>query len=215
MANTPKKVVPGSKGRVFLLDDQQLLRQSLASLLVSGGFVVQAYSNAAEFLADLATNLPNWPFPRCVISDINMPGISGLELQKQLEAYPNLPIVFMSGIKKPDNVVQAFRAGAVDFLVKPVEAEQLFESIDIAMRRSEALAQANDSQASLCQMRERLTDRELAVVRLAAQGWLNKQIADELGMALRTVKLHRQNALAKLGLQKTLQLVPLFEAGAL
>lgn len=204
-----------AKGVVYLLDDNKLLLESLAALLKQEGFAVYPYHAAVEFVADSPLDMPRYPGPRCVITDINMPGMSGLELQNQLEKYPDLPVILMSGIKKPENVVIGFRAGASDFLIKPIEAQEVIKAVDKSLSYSAHVQQEAKEQATLEGRRKSLNDRELAVIRLAAQGWLNKQIADELNIALRTVKLYRQRAMEKLGLTKTVELVPLFEAGNL
>lgn len=204
-----------ANGAIYLLDDNKLLLESLTSLLKQEGFAVYPYQAAVEFVVNSPLDSPRFPGPRCVITDINMPGVSGLELQNQLEKYPDLPVILMSGIKKPENVVNGFRAGAVDFLIKPVEVEELLKAVGKAMQYSKAESHKANLQSTLKEQRLTLSDRELAVIRLAAQGWLNKQIADELNIALRTVKLYRQRAMEKLGLTKTVELVPLLESGIL
>lgn len=202
-----------AKGTVFILDDNKLLSDSLAALLEVEGYVAHPFVSAVKFLDDRILEMPRFPGPRCVISDINMPKMTGLECQTELAKCLDVPLILMSGVKNPDNVVRGFRSGAIDFLTKPIEVDELFEAIQKALALSEASQLGSKKEESLGELRSRLTDRELLVLKLVSQGSLNKQISSDLNMALRTVKLHRQKAMEKLGFRSATELAPLLESG--
>lgn len=204
-----------AKGTVFLVDDDPLLIESLEALLTQEGFATQIFSSGAAFLKFYATYSPQFPGPQCVVSDVNMPRMSGLTLQQRLEEYPALPILLMSGVNRIEHVVNGFRAGAMDFLFKPIEADVLLEAVQkvLALSLSQLQVQQQTDQAH--QFVDQLSEREREILRRVALGQLNKQIADDLSLGLRTVKLYRQQAMEKLGLEKSVQLIPLADAGIL
>jgi FixJ family two-component response regulator len=180
---------------IHVVDDDESQRTALLRLLAAAGFEARGYASTGEFL--LA------PVPDrhgCLVLDVRMPGPSGLDLQEALQRQGvPLPIVFLTGHANVDSAVRAMKAGAVDFLSKPVERDTLFEAIRRALARDEA-RRAGIEEAK--QLRERfasLTRREREVLDLIVAGRLNKQIADELGIAERTVKAERAQVMAKLG----------------
>ncbi len=190
---------------VFLVDDDAAIRAALRRGLASAGFLVRAYESADAFLAahDPAT-------PGCLVADIAMPGMSGLELQTVLSTRGCArPIIFVTGKGSIPMSVQAMRAGAVTFLSKPVRLEDLTAAAREAFerdRRSRAeAAERTDLEARL----RALTAREREVLELIVVGKLNKQIAAELGAAEKTIKVHRGRVMAKLNVRSVAELVTL------
>jgi FixJ family two-component response regulator len=180
---------------IHIVDDDEELRRSLTRLLCAEGYEVRAYASAGSFL--LAP--PTERGPACVLLDLEMPGPSGLELQQALQRQPLAPpVVFLSGRGNVSSGVQAMKAGAVDFLEKPVEPAALLDAVaaaiarDLAARtRSVGIGDARAHYASL-------TSREREVFEQVVAGRLNKQIAEALGIAERTVKMHRAQVMEKM-----------------
>jgi FixJ family two-component response regulator len=183
-----------TSARVYVIDDDASTRTALTRQLAALGYEVQTYASAGEFLLH-----PPPDGPGCILLDVCMPGPSGLELQEALSHRPaSLPIVFLSGQADIAMSVQAMKAGAVDFLIKPVERKALLEAIThavaIGMRAQserERLREAREHYAAL-------TAREKEIFSLVVTGKLNKQIAFELGTAERTVKAHRAQLMDKM-----------------
>jgi len=195
---------------VFIVDDDTSFRTAVSRLLRASGFAVQAFSSAEEFMAGLAPDVPG-----CALVDLQMPGLNGLELQEALsKAGVSLPIVFISGHGDIPSTVQAIRRGAEDFLTKRAPKEDLLDAVKRALARD---AHERAERARLEALRARfaaLTPRELEVLKLVVQGKMNKEIADDLGIHERTVKLHRTAITTKLGVHSAAELTTLWmEAG--
>jgi FixJ family two-component response regulator len=192
---------------IHVVDDDESLRTSLLRLLGAAGFEACGYGSTGEFLLQ-----PPPDRPGCVLLDLRLPGPSGLELQAALKRQGvALPVIFLTGHGNVASSVRAMQAGAVDFLTKPVKRETLFEALRRALER-DARERARREEAD--QLRARfasLTSREREVVDSVVCGKLNKQIAHELGIAERTVKLHRASAMAKLAVGSSAELGRLAE----
>jgi RNA polymerase sigma factor (sigma-70 family) len=179
---------------VFVVDDDASMRRALSRLLTTTGHRVEAFASPREFL-----DRPVHDGPGCVVLDLKMPGLSGLDVQDALASGERaLPIVFISGHGKIPAAVRAMKAGAVDFLTKPFPDDALLTSVETAIQRSLALrrdqAVAEDLEARF----RKLTPREREVLPLVAQGLPNKQIASRLGTSLQTIKVHRARIMAKM-----------------
>jgi len=195
---------------IFVVDDDVSFRNAVTRLLRAGGYAVQTFASATEFLQSARTDAPG-----CVLLDLHMPGPSGLDLQSALARSENpLPIIFLTGHGDIPTSVRAMRAGADDFLTKPVKKEVLFPAIKRALARD---AQDREQRARRRQLRARfdaLTPREREVLAHVLSGRLNKQIAGDLAAAERTIKAHRANLMAKLQVQSVAELAHLaHEAG--
>jgi FixJ family two-component response regulator len=179
---------------VFVVDDDDSIRKALARLMRSVGLNVETFGSAAEFLA----HGPH-PGPACLILDVRMPGLSGLDLQKELaESGSTLSVIFMTGHGTIPMSVQAMKAGAVEFLEKPFDDQTLIDAIHEALKKNQ---QARQKKAELREIHERvnsLTPREREVFALVVTGKLNKQIAFELGTNEKTIKAHRARVMKKM-----------------
>jgi FixJ family two-component response regulator len=188
---------------IHIVDDDASLRTALTRLVRSAGYAVQAHDSAASFLA-----APLEEQPGCILLDVHMPGLSGLQLQDHLAAQGStLPIVFLSGEANIAMSVRAIKAGADDFLSKPVASEDLFQAIEAAVQRYHSAAQGHAELRALGERLHSLTPREHEVFVLVVQGLLNKQIAWELGNTERTVKEHRRSVMEKMGADSLAELV--------
>lgn len=196
-----------AQGRVILIDDDAEVLQALGALIAFEGYAVDTYASAQACIDALAVDTPRFPGPVCLLCDVNMPALSGLDLQQKMLSRSDMPFLLMSGVSGAHEVASAFRAGAVDFLIKPLRAETLLASIDKALDLSRRQRSEQSRQADLSNRVSTLSDREHEVVRLVAQGMTNQAIADVLRLALRTVKLHRQRGMEKLGVETTADLV--------
>lgn len=182
------------KTRIAIIDDDQSIRKSLFRMLGAAGFDVVAFASASEFLAALDTERIS-----CAVSDLRMPGVDGLQLQKTLRArLPHLSIVFITGHGDVPAGVNAMKAGAVDFLEKPVSSGVLLEAVNRAIERSRNSLAASTEIEELKIRYRRLTPREGEVFALVAAGLLNKQIGAELGAAEKTIKQHRGRVMNKM-----------------
>ena len=180
---------------IHVVDDDDSLRSALQRLLAAAGYRVKAYASAGEFLLD-----PPADAPGCLLLDLRMPGPSGLDLQEALARHGiRLPVIFLSGHGDLATGVRAMKAGAVDFLSKPVEREPLLAAVARALELDAAQRAASGVDRELRARFAMLTAREREVFELVAAGRLNKQIADALGIAERTVKAQRAQVMAKLG----------------
>jgi FixJ family two-component response regulator len=191
---TGRSSVPPAKSIVFVVDDDISIRESLELLIQTAGWRPELFATAQAFL-----DHPLVSAPHCLVLDISLPGLNGLELQKRVQAVrPELPIIFITGHGDVPKTVQAMKAGAVEFLTKPFPDEVLLDAIRNALERSRIFqAQAADMQ----DLRDRyasLTQREHQVMKLVVDGLLNKQVGGELGISEITVKAHRGKVMQKM-----------------
>jgi len=181
-------------GVVFVIDDDPSMRESLKNLIRSVGLRAEAFGSADEFLGSKRLHGPG-----CLVLDVRMPGMSGLDLQKRMvEAGTDIPIIFLTGHADIPMSVQAMKAGAAEFLTKPVREQDLLDAIQQALERDRA---AVAKRAEVDDLRDRfdsLTPREHDVMRHVIAGLLNKQIAGELDMSETTVKIHRHHVMEKM-----------------
>ena len=187
-------------GRVVLIDDDAEVLSALSARLMFEGYAVETFASARHYLEALDAPVPSFPGPSCLLCDLRMPEIDGLALQRQLQGRDVPPMVLMSGQSLPQEVVSAFHGGAVDFLIKPFEASELLLAVTKALSANAAQHTAAQRQLGAAALVASLTDKELNVIRLVVQGKTNPQIMLGLKIALRTVKLHWQRAMEKLGL---------------
>lgn len=198
------------KGHVLVVDDEVSILNVLQEYLILRGYLCSTFGSATalcEWLdqgGELAT-------PVCLLCDLAMPTMTGLTLQQRLQSKPEIAVVMMSGAASNSEVVQAFRAGALDFLLKPLDDELLFSVLERALASSRTTIRRRERQAHFGARVALLTSRELATLRLVAKGKLNREIADQFGIALRTVKLYRQRGFEKLGLELNADLVRLYD----
>lgn len=180
---------------IHIVDDDESVRSALKRLLLTAGYGVRTYASAGEFLLD-----PPPDTPGCLLLDLRMPGPSGLDLQDALVRHGvRLPVIFFSGHGDLATGIRAMKAGAVDFLTKPVESKVLLEAIASALRTDAARRTSHGAGADLLARYAQLTAREREVLQGVVAGQLNKQIAATLGIAERTVKAQRAQVMAKLG----------------
>ena len=193
---------------VFVVDDDVSFLRAVSRLLRASGFHVVIHNSAAEFLAELRPEMHG-----CVITDLMMPSMDGMALQEALhKAGRPLPLVFLTGHGDIPTTVQAMRGGAVDFLTKRAPKEDLIAAVNRALTRNEQDQAHQARQLALRQPFELLTDREREVLRHVVQGKLNKQIAADLGIHERTVKLHRTHLTTKLGVCSVAELTLMVQA---
>ena len=192
---------------VHIVDDDQAVRESLRDLLQSMDYRVALYASAAEFLN---VDLPD--APACLVLDVRLPGTGGLELQEYLtHVNVRLPVILMTGFGDIPMSVKAMKAGAVDFLTKPIRHQDLLDAVAAAIRMDQRRRQ---EAAQIAQLQERyvlLTPRERQVIALVASGLMNKQVANELSISEVTVKMHRGSAMRKLGAKSVARLARMAE----
>ena len=188
---------------VIVVDDESAVRRSLENLIRSVGLRVEAFASAQEFLRSKRPDVPG-----CLVLDVRLPGLSGLDLQKRMaEAEIEIPIIFITGHADIPMTVRAMKAGAVEFLTKPFREQDLLDAIQQALERD---SQAREQRAEIEGPRRRfalLTPREREVMALMVAGLLNKQIAGELGASETTVKIHRHHVMEKMGADSLVDLV--------
>lgn len=190
---------------VFVVDDDASVRRSLGRTLRTAGCQVAAFASADEFLASADLRGPG-----CLVLDVRLPGLNGLELQERLNAEGlGLPIVFITGHGDVPTTVRAMKGGAIDFLPKPFGATALLTAVREALARGTAMRQNRDECQALEALAAHLSARELEVLRSVVAGLLSKQIAAELGITERTVKAHRHSIMTKLGVASVAELVRL------
>ena len=189
---------------VFVVDDDAAVRKSLARLLKSAGFRTESFGSADEFLDFWSSN----PLPGCVLLDLSLPGLNGLQLQQKLQSSSNtIPIIFITGHGDIPSTVTAMKAGAVDFFPKTFHDEDLLRAVREAIRR-DALQRAERVERAAVERRfEAVTPREREVMALVVRGLPNKQIASALGASEKTVKIHRGRVMHKMEVQSVADLV--------
>lgn len=200
------------QGRVVIIDDDSEVLQALGAIISFEGFAVDAYQSAQTYIDVLSADAPQFPGPVCLLCDVNMPTLNGLDLQRKMLARDDIPFVLMSGVSGAHEVATAFRAGAVDFLIKPISVDVLLTAIDKALQLSRSKQYEFSHHTELSDRAATLSDRERDVLRLVAQGMTNQAIADALKIALRTVKLHRHRGMEKLGVSTTADLVRVIDS---
>ena len=192
---------------VFVVDDDPAVREALCSLIRSVGLNAEAFASAQDFL-----NSPRPDAAACLVLDVRMPGLSGLDLQRELAGSgERIPIIFITGHGDIPMSVRAMKAGAAEFLPKPFRDQDLLDAIGQALERDQA---ARKERAALAEIRgryDKLTAREREVAPLIVRGMLNKQAAAELGISEITVKVHRRNVMRKMKVRSLAELVRMFE----
>ena len=192
---------------VYLVDDDPDVLKAIDRLLQSVGLRVISFLSPQQFLADYDRNSP-----ACLVLDLALPGLSGLELQQALEREASdLPIIFLTGRGTIAASVQAMKHGAADFLTKPVDDTRLISAIHAALARDQALRPVRSERDRVAKCLSSLTERERQVLEQIVAGKLNKQIAAELGTSEKTIKFHRGNLMRKMGVRVVADLVKLAE----
>jgi FixJ family two-component response regulator len=185
--------MPGVRPIVYVIDDDVSVRESLELLIQTAGWQPETYASAQAFLSR-----PQPTVPCCLVLDVTLPGLSGLELQKQLAGRTYMPIIFITGHGDIPMTVQAMKAGAVEFLTKPFKDDALLNAIRGAIERSRAALRVDTERRVLKDCYESLTPREREVMALVVSGLLNKQVGGELGISEITVKAHRGQVMRKM-----------------
>lgn len=194
-------------GVVFVVDDDPSVRSSLKFLISTVGLQVETFESAETALQKLSPEAPS-----CLVVDVRLRGLSGLDLQGELAARNcQVPIVFITGHGDIPMTVRAMKAGAVEFLTKPFRDQDLLDAIHLALQRDQARREQEKEITELQQRFDLLTSREREVISLVAAGKLNKQIADQLGTAENTIKVHRSRAMEKLGADSLADMVRMIE----
>ena len=194
-------------GLIFLIDDDASVRKGVSRLLRSAGYKSEAFGSASEFLAR-----EQHPGPASVIVDVRMPGLNGMDLQTALiQRRREEQLVFITGHGNISMCARAMKAGAVDFLPKPFRDTELLRCVERALARSADQRKRDIEKAAVRRLLDLLTSREFEVMQLVVTGMLNKQIANELGIAEKTIKVHRGRVMKKLGIVSVAELVRLVE----
>jgi FixJ family two-component response regulator len=192
---------------IFVVDDDASMREALAGLIAASDLRVECFASAHEFLQRAAPNTPS-----CLVLDVRMPDIGGFELQHELAAEGrDLPVIFITGHADIPMAVRAMKAGAIEFLPKPVKGEDLLAAIGQALERDRRARAQRAELALLRQRCDRLTDREFQVMARIARGKLNKQVAAEFGLSENTIKAHRRHIMEKMGANTFAELVAMIE----
>ncbi len=187
---------------VSVIDSEAAVRQSLHEIIEEAGWRAQTYASAAEFL-----NQPRSHYPNCLLLDVKLPDISGLDLQARMTDRPETPIIFITGHGDVPMTVRAMKAGAVEFLTKPLRSHVISRAVDYAVTLSAKILRRESVLSLLRSRYESLSTREREVLELVIQGYLNKQVSAELGISEITVKAHRGRMMRKMAAASLPQLV--------
>jgi FixJ family two-component response regulator len=209
------KIAPRTAGRsggprVYVLDDEECVLTAIGRTLRRAGYEVVTFKSPRAFLQEARLDPPC-----CLVLDLHMPELNGVEIQERLGSAEQPPsIVFISGAGDVGTSVKAMKAGAVDFLAKPFETVDLLNAVQVALRRAEERLAKRTEMAGARALLARLTPREREVCNLVVSGLRSKEIADELGSAVKTVNIHRSRIMSKLGTTTVVELVHLLERAA-
>jgi FixJ family two-component response regulator len=197
----------GKRRMVFVIDDDASVRRGLKRLLGAAGYESEGFESAADFLAR-----PEHQGPSCLVVDVQMPGLSGIDLQETLLQHRrDEQLVFITGHGNVPMCAQAMKAGAVDFLPKPFKSRELLQCVERALVRSAENRHSAASKKEARRLLDLLTPREFQVMHLLTTGMLNKQVGAELGLSVKTVKVHRGRVRQKLGVDSVAEIVRLVE----
>jgi FixJ family two-component response regulator len=197
------KAEPEPESVVFVVDDDASVREAMQRLFRSVGLQAQVFASAAEFLRTKLTDVPC-----CLVLDVRLPGLSGLDFQIELaKADIQVPIIFMTGHGDIPMTVKAMKAGAIEFLPKPFRDEDMLDAVRLGLARDRARREGEEALAEVRAKFAHLTPREVEVMALVTAGRMNKQIAGEMQLAEITVKLHRGSVMRKMGAKSLAELV--------
>ena len=196
------------KSIIFVVDDDPLVRDSVSSLLRSVGLQTRVFASTSEFLREKRP-----PLPSCLVLDVRLPGVSGLDFQAELSGHNiHIPIIFMTGHGDIPMSVRAMKAGAVEFLTKPFREQDMLDAVKLALERDQGRINSEKASSGLKSSFETLTPREREIMALVAAGLMNMQVAGKVGLSEITVKVHRGRIMQKMGAGSLADLVRMAEA---